>query len=79
MNSRVADKFMLRMPDGYRQQLKIRAAVNRRSMNAEIISMIDRVLRDAPEATGEGFADTTPAASLNTSARQGADVTTNGY
>ncbi|MCB4342522.1 Arc family DNA-binding protein [Burkholderia vietnamiensis] len=34
--SEIADKFMLRLEDGMRDQLKIIAAQNRRSMNAEI-------------------------------------------
>ncbi|WP_186181607.1 Arc family DNA-binding protein [Burkholderia gladioli] len=34
--SQVADKFMLRLEDGIRDQLKILAVRNRRSMNAEI-------------------------------------------
>lgn len=34
--SQIADKFMLRLEDGMRDQLKILAVQNRRSMNAEI-------------------------------------------
>lgn len=36
------DKFMLRFTDGnMRQELKARAALNRRSMNAEILRLIE--------------------------------------
>jgi plasmid stability protein len=35
--SRLADKFMLRLDTGMRDELKIIAAKNRRSMNSEII------------------------------------------
>jgi plasmid stability protein len=35
------DKFVLRMPDGLREDIKQRAAANNRSMNAEILSLIE--------------------------------------
>lgn len=35
------DKFMLRLPDGWRDVIKVRAARNRRSMNNEILEMIE--------------------------------------
>ena len=47
------DKFMLRFTDGnMRQELKARAAMNRRSMNAEILCLIEAGLakENAPEA-----------------------------
>ncbi|WP_430229767.1 Arc family DNA-binding protein [Paraburkholderia tropica] len=34
--SQVADKFMLRLDEGMRDELKVIAAKNRRSMNSEI-------------------------------------------
>ena len=43
-----SDKFMLRLPDGMRDQLKAVAAENGRSMNAEIVSRLERSFR-APE------------------------------
>lgn len=39
--SDIADKFMLRMPDGLRERLKVEAAKNGRSMNSEIIARIE--------------------------------------
>ena len=34
------DKYMLRLPDGLRDKLKVRAKANGRSMNAEIIHLL---------------------------------------
>ncbi len=34
------DKFVLRLPDGMRERIKAEAAINNRSMNAEIIQAI---------------------------------------
>lgn len=42
--SQTADKFMLRMPDGMRNEIRDRAEANRRSMNAEIVHILDRAL-----------------------------------
>lgn len=62
---------MIRLPDGWRDVIKIRAANNRRSMNQEILAALECVVSEA--ATGKGFADTTPAAAEQTGARQGAN------
>lgn len=35
------DKFLLRMPDGLRQKIKLSAEQNGRSMNSEIVHMLD--------------------------------------
>lgn len=43
---RDSDQFMLRMPDGMRGQIKIQAAKNRRSMNAELVLIIERAIND---------------------------------
>lgn len=42
--SQVADQFVVRLPQGMRQRIRQRAAANRRSMNAEIVYHLDRVL-----------------------------------
>lgn len=39
---RGSDQFPLRLPDGMRDRLKQAAAANNRSMNAEIVSMLER-------------------------------------
>ena len=44
--SDLADKFMLRMPEGLRASLKHHATLNKRSMNAEIISRIEASLNE---------------------------------
>lgn len=36
------DKFMLRLPDGMRDRIKAEADKNGRSMNAEIVALLDR-------------------------------------
>ena len=41
---RGADQFMVRLPDGMRDQLKESAAANGRSMNAEIVARIEAAL-----------------------------------
>lgn len=35
------DKFLLRMPDGLRERIKLAADANNRSMNAEIVSALE--------------------------------------
>ena len=40
-----ADKYMLRLPDGWRAVLKDEARKSHRSMNAEIIAAIETAMR----------------------------------
>lgn len=40
-----SDKYMLRLPDGWRDQVKVEAAKEMRSMNAEILSAIQTAMR----------------------------------
>jgi predicted HicB family RNase H-like nuclease len=40
--SQTADKFMLRLPDGWRDLIKEHAARNRRSMNSEIVARLEQ-------------------------------------
>ncbi|RWB94627.1 MAG: Arc family DNA-binding protein [Mesorhizobium sp.] len=46
--SDLVDKFVLRMPDGMRERIAIEAHRNGRSMNAEIIEVLDREFPVAP-------------------------------
>lgn len=39
--NRGSDQFPLRLPNGMRSDLKIRAAQNRRTMNAELLVLIE--------------------------------------
>jgi plasmid stability protein len=45
--SQTADKLMLRLPEGLRQKVKIEAAMNNRSMNAEVIYHLQRAYEGA--------------------------------
>lgn len=45
---RGSDQFMLRLPAGLRGKLKVAAAHGRRSLNAEIINLIERGIHIAP-------------------------------
>lgn len=58
-----------------RDQIKAMAKANRRSMNSEIIL----ALEERMAATGEGFADTTPAAARDNAALQGGAIITQAY
>ena len=49
-SSRDADKFVVRLPDGMRDQINEVAAKNHRSMNSEIIKRMERTLLE--DATG---------------------------
>ncbi len=40
-NSRTADKFLLRLPEGLRDRINLAAESNHRSMNCEIIARIN--------------------------------------
>lgn len=42
--SDLADKFMLRMPDGLRDRIRAHASANKRSMNSEIIYLLEFAL-----------------------------------
>lgn len=46
-DSRTADKFVLRMPDGLRARIATQAGEHSRSMNAEIIHRLERGIRSA--------------------------------
>ena len=72
-DSRTADKYVMRLPDGLRDRIKEIAKANRRSMNAEIVLVLERAFGAETAATGEILADS-PVAALNTTARQGSDI-----
>lgn len=42
--SRFSDKFMVRLPEGMREQLAASARANRRSMNAELVVHLEAAL-----------------------------------
>nr|WP_286194461.1 Arc family DNA-binding protein [Agrobacterium sp. Ap1] len=45
--SQLAERFQVRMPEGLRDQIRNHADANNRSMNAEIIALLEKGLRDA--------------------------------
>lgn len=59
------DQYMLRLPDGWRDAIKARAAANRRSMNQEILIALAGLIG---EAAGGEFGDLTPAAGNDSAA-----------
>lgn len=62
--SRMADQFTIRFPSGMRDQIKVMAAENERSMNAEIVLHLKRAI--ASEAETEKTAGAaTPTVSEN--------------
>lgn len=50
-NSRNADKFVLRLPDGLRERYKEQAKANGRSMNSEMIKALEKGLEDDQRET----------------------------
>lgn len=51
------DKFMLRLPDGMRDQLRLLAEANNRSMNSEIVTRLEHSL-NAPDFHVDGIGQT---------------------
>lgn len=49
-----ADKYILRLPDGMRDKISELAKGNNRSMNAEIVSMLQQAMEE--RASGSGIA-----------------------
>jgi hypothetical protein len=49
---RDSDKFMLRLPDGMREQISLAAEANARSMNSEIVARLSESLN---QGFGEGL------------------------
>jgi plasmid stability protein len=47
-NRKLNDKFMLRLPDGLRDRIAAAAKHNGRSMNAEIVQILEAVYPPAP-------------------------------
>lgn len=51
--SEVADKFLLRLyGEGLRKELKVRAAMNDRTLNAEILHLIKRGMKSEQQPQG---------------------------
>lgn len=50
--SRLADKMMIRMPDGLRGRIQESAKRNRRSANAEVVVVLEREFGASERAAG---------------------------
>ncbi len=50
--SNLADRVNIRLPDGWRDAIKARAAANRRSMNQEILAALEGVVGAAAGDAG---------------------------
>ena len=50
--SRKQDQFIVRLPDGMRDRIKAEADANNRSMNAEIVAMIEEQLNKPNKQDG---------------------------
>lgn len=68
------DKFMLRLPDGWRDMIKERAVKNRRSMNQEILAALEGVVSAATEGQ-IGVGSSAAASSNNAALAGGASIT----
>lgn len=71
--ARTAEKYIVRLPDGWRDAIKARAAQNRRSMNQEILIALEELIGGA---AGVVSANPAPAAETDTAAlERGASIT----
>jgi plasmid stability protein len=50
--SRSSDQFVIRMPDGMRDRIKTRSEANRRSMNAEVIVLLEAAMGESEKTQG---------------------------
>lgn len=68
---RNADQFPVRLPDGMRDRIKAAAAANHRSMNSEIVAILERVFPAPGMTAGHMASETGPAVIEQNAARQG--------
>lgn len=68
-----SEKVMIRAPVGLRERIKAGAQANRRSVNSEIVFILERAFPAPAAATGAKFGDQTPAAALNPTALAGGE------
>nr|WP_186211641.1 Arc family DNA-binding protein [Burkholderia gladioli] len=68
--SRTADQFVVRLPDGMRDQIAEAAKTNNRSMNAEIVSRLaDSFLQEQREKFGRPYQPAAPAINVTLDSR----------
>ena len=51
----LVEKFVIRLPNGLREQIKALSEHNRRSMNSEIIMVLERHIQQNQQADIQGF------------------------
>lgn len=61
-NSKNADKFVVRLPEGMRDRIAVEARRNHRSMNSEIVARLETSLSQADEESGDEAEDAAGAA-----------------
>jgi len=66
-----ADKLLLRLPDGLRPIIKERAAIHRRSMNSEVIVLLEAAIAMESKAVAENSLQAGSATVPNNRALQG--------
>lgn len=62
------------LPEDLHAKLKATAAMERRSLNQQIVLMLERALASATATTGASFAGATPAVASNETAAQGGPI-----
>lgn len=72
--SDLVDKTLVRFPVGMMPRLKEDAARAHRSMNKQIIFLLERALRSATATTGEGLDNSPPAVAPDSTALQGGPI-----
>lgn len=73
MTSQTLDRYIIRLPDGWRDAIKRLAAKNRRSMNQEILAALESVVRAAAEGQ-IGVGSSAAASSNNATLAGGASI-----
>lgn len=78
MIGRGADQYTVRFPAGVRPEIKARAAINRRSLNAEIIFLLECALHGVNSDGVMSLTTSNPATASNNNAalQGGASITT---
>ncbi len=74
MEGRSSEQYMLRFPCGMRQKFKAMAALNRRSLNSEVIFHLDRALASAAATTEGSLQARTSAVAFDETALQGGPI-----
>lgn len=69
----MSESLFVRFPPGMRDRLRARAAANRRSMNSEIVHVLDRALAAGEEENGPAAVAPAPSHGPNNPQQEKAD------